>query len=416
MLSFIDLITKFTNFTPSLIFWFIVIGLTIILFNDFVVLPLSLIHDKLQKKYRLQTFNPLVSVIIPAHNEEKVIGRLIETLLEQTYKKMEIIVVNDGSTDSTKQVLIPYLKKGKIKLVDIPPPNIGKFGALNAGIAVSEGSIIVVADADGLFERNTIANLVAPFENPYVASVAGNVKVGNRVNLLTKCQALEYIRDINLPRRAMDLLDISIVIPGPLSAFRRNAIEAVGIYDGDTVTEDFDLTVKIHKARDGILFICRNITNAVVYTEAPEKIKDIIKQRIRWYGGMAQTIKKHLDKKLIWKSGAYSVIGVPYLIVTLFIIPILDLIVTGFSIWVSIIGGFVWILLSYLIYTILETLTSLLGLLLDREDWRLVAFSPLFVFGYRQLIDMIRIYAFVKSILGKLGWYRASRYGWHHLK
>ncbi|MEM3570977.1 MAG: glycosyltransferase family 2 protein, partial [Candidatus Bathyarchaeia archaeon] len=341
----------------------------------------------------------MVSVIIPAHNEEKVIGRLIDTLLEQTYKKMEIIVVNDGSTDSTKYVLLPYVKKNKIVLIDIPPPNIGKFGALDAGIAVSKGSIIVAVDADGLLERDTIENLVAPFENPHVMAVAGNVKVGNRVSLLTKCQALEYIRDINLPRRAMDLLDISIVIPGPLAAFRKDAIKSVGVYDGDTVTEDFDLTVKLHKAKDHQLFICRNVTNAVVYTEAPEKFKDLIKQRLRWYGGMAQTIRKHVSERFIWGAGSYSIVGVPYLIVTLFIIPILELIVTGFSIWIVLTGGFLWILLSYLIYTFLETLNSLLGLILDREDLRLVAYSPLFVLGYRQLLDIVRIYAFTQSLL-----------------
>jgi cellulose synthase/poly-beta-1,6-N-acetylglucosamine synthase-like glycosyltransferase len=401
-----------SHLSSSLIFWFIVSGLITILINDFIFLPLSLIHDKLQKKYKLYTFNPIVSVIIPTHNEEKVIRQLIETLLEQTYKRMEIIVVNDGSTDSTKQVLIPYVKKNKIKLIDIPPPNIGKFGALNAGIAVSEGSIIVAVDADGLLEREAIANLVAPFENPYIMSVAGNVKVGNRVNLLTKCQALEYVRDINLPRRAMDLLDISIVVPGPLAAFRKSAMRIVGAYDGDTVTEDFDLTVKIHKARDHMFFICRNITNAVVYTEAPMKLKHLIRQRMRWYGGMAQTIRKHLSKKFIWGAGSYSIIGVPYLILTLFIIPILELIVTGFSIWISITEGFLWILLSYFIYTILETLTSFLALLLDREDWRLIAFSPLFVLGYRQLLDLIRVYAFIQILLGKMKWYRASRYGW----
>jgi cellulose synthase/poly-beta-1,6-N-acetylglucosamine synthase-like glycosyltransferase len=404
------------NLSSSLIFWFIVFGLAIILINDFVFLPLSLIHDRLQKKYKLHTFNPMVSVIIPAHNEEKVIGRLIDTLLEQTYKRIEIIVVNDGSTDSTKQVLIPYIKKNKIRLIDIPPPNIGKFGALNAGIAVSEGSIIVVVDADGLLERNSIANLVAPFENPHIISVAGNVKVGNRVNLLTECQALEYVRDINLPRRAMDLLDISIVIPGPLAAFRKDAIRSVGAYDGDTVTEDFDLTVKVHKARDHTLSICRNVTNAIVYTEAPEKLKDLIKQRTRWYGGMAQTVRKHISERFIWGAGSYSIVGVPYLIVTLFVIPNLELIVTGFSIWIALTGGFLWILLSYFIYTLLETLTSLLGLILDREDWRLIAYSPLFVLGYRQLLDLVRLYALAQNLLGKMKWYRASRYGWRTLR
>ncbi|MEM2896835.1 MAG: glycosyltransferase [Candidatus Bathyarchaeia archaeon] len=380
--------------------------------NDFVFLSLSLIHDRLQKRYKLRTFNPMVSVIVPAHNEEKVIGRLIETLLEQTYKRMEIIVVNDGSTDSTKQVLIPYIKKNRIRLIDIPPPNIGKFGALNAGIAVSKGSIIVAVDADGLLERESIANLVAPFENPHIMSVAGNVKVGNRVNLLSKCQALEYVRDINLPRRAMDLLDISIVIPGPLAAFRKNIIRDVGAYDGNTVTEDFDLTVKVHKARDHILSMCRNVTNAIVYTEAPEKIKDLIRQRMRWYGGMTQTVRKHINEKFIWGAGSYSIVGVPYLIVTLFIIPILELIVTGLSVWIALTGGFLWILFSYLTYTLLETLTSLLGLILDREDWRLVAYSPLFVFGYRQLLDLIRVNAIIQNLLGKVRWYRASRYGW----
>jgi len=253
--------------------------------------------------------------------------------------------------------------------------------------------------------------MVAAMQNPHVYAVAGNVKVANRVSLFTKVQALEYIRDINVPRRAFDLLDISIVIPGPLGAFRKEYLRTVGSYDPDTVAEDFDTTVKVNKARDGMLVGIRNVTDAIAYTEAPERIRDLIKQRKRWYGGMTQTVIKHSDRRFVAHAGAYSTVAVPYIYLTLFAVPLLELVMTSIGLVLAVVTGFVWYIVAFIVYSLLETLTSLLALRLDKEDLRLLIYSPLFVLGYRQFLDLIRIYAFYEIFRGQMKWSRSERYG-----
>ncbi len=396
---------------PGIYFWFVTIGVTVILVNDLTFILLALIHDRLQARYSEFDVPPPVSVIVPTHNEEKGIEALLQTLLEQTYRNLEILVINDGSTDNTAKILAPYATKGQIRLLNLDPPNTGKHAALSAGIKLAKGELIAVVDADGLLERDTIAKLVLPFRDPNIMSVSGNIRVANPINLLTRCQSLEYIRDINIPRRAFDLLNITLVVPGPLGAFRRSVLTYVGEYDPDTVSEDFDVTVKIQKARDGRQVASRNVTNSVAYTEAPEKLKDLFKQRKRWYGGMAQTFGKHQRYRMWRGSGSYSMIGVPYLFATLFVIPVLELGMTAITILAIATGVFYEILVAYLVFTAMEILTSILAVSLDRADWGLVLLSPLFVIGYRQLLDLIRVYAYIEVKRGRLGWERAQRFG-----
>ena len=397
----------------SVYFWYVAIGVVVILVNDITFLPLALIHDRLQVRYlELDARAPVprVSVLIPAHNEEEDIGSLLRTLFEQSYEKMEIVVINDGSTDSTRSILEQYAMQGRIRLLNLGPRNIGKHAALNAGIKIAKGEIIIVVDADGLLERDAVTKMVLPFRDPNVMSVSGNIRVANPVNVLTRCQSLEYTRDINIPRRAFDLLNISLVVPGPLGAFRRSVTLDVGQYDADTVTEDFDITVKIQKARNGRQIASRNITNAVSYTEAPEKLRDLIRQRKRWYGGMAQTLKKHQSYRMWSGSGSYSRIGVPYLFYTLFIVPVLELIMFAVTL-VGLALDPLGIMIACIIFAAMETLTSIIGVALDHADWRLILLSPLYVIGYRQLLDLIRVYAYWEALRGRLGWTRARRFG-----
>jgi biofilm PGA synthesis N-glycosyltransferase PgaC len=392
------------------LFWLLVIGLATILISDFTFIPLALIHDRLQEHYPDLKEYPLVTVIVPAYNEEQNVGKLLDTLVDQSYPNLEILVVNDGSTDHTAQVARDYRRSG-VQLLDLPPPNSGKHAALNYGLTLANGEIVIVMDADGLVEHNCVTRMVAAMQNPRIAAVAGNVKVANRISLLTKVQALEYVRDINVPRRAFDLLDISIVIPGPLGAFRKSFVRDVGGYDPDTVAEDFDTTVKVHKAKDGAVAGVRNVTDAVSYTEAPERIRDLVKQRKRWYGGMTQTVIKHSDRRLAAHVGAYSSAAVPYLYLTLFAVPLLEIGMTSIGLVMAILTGFLWYIIAFIVYSLLESLTSLLALRLDKEDIRLVVYSPLFVLGYRQFLDLIRIYAFYEIMRGRMKWTRSDRYG-----
>ena len=372
-----------------------------------------MIHDRLQKKYPdPEKDRPLVTVIIPAHNEAKNLSNLLDSLREQSYPNLEIMIVNDGSTDRTVEIVRNYMRQNTgIQLIDLPRPNHGKAVALNTGLSVANGQFVVVIDADGVVERNCIMRMVAALQQPNIIAVAGNVKVANRIGFLTKLQALEYVRDINLPRRAFDLMGVSIVIPGPVGGFRKEYVKAVGSYDTDTVAEDYDMTVKLQKAKDGTFHGVRNITDAIAYTEAPENLKDLFRQRKRWYGGMTQTMIKHFDKKLVIGSGTYSAAAVPYAVLTLWVVPVLELFMTTLGLVMAMLTGILWYVTAFLVYSLLETLISFLTLRLDKDDLRLTAYSPLFVLGYRQLLDVIRVYAFYEMLRGRLAWTRAERYG-----
>ncbi len=269
---------------------------------------------------------------------------------------------------------------------------------------MAKGAIIVVVDADGIVQNDAIAWLVSQFEKPEVSGVAGNIRVGNRVNILTKCQALEYIRDIQIPRRAFDLLASVLVIPGPLGAFRKSALVQVGTYDRDTVTEDFDATVKILKSH-----VVINEPRAVAYTEAPTKLIDLYRQRRRWYGGMFQTLIKH--RFFWWKFGVFTVIGVPYLFLTLLVAPVLELVATGVGILQIALGEWRTVLLVFCVFAILEGLTSALALLLDDEKLNLAVLSPLYVLGYRQLLDIFRVLSYLNVVLGRMKWTSIARVG-----
>ncbi len=410
MIDSMSFLQPFLQFAPTIYFWYIALGVAVILLNDLTFIPLALIHDRLLGRYREFEIPPLVSMLVPAHNEQEDIDNLLRTLFEQSYKNMEIIIINDGSTDNTRSILEPYANQGKIRLLNLGPPNVGKHAALNAGMRIALGDIIMIVDADGLLERDAVENMVVPFVDPNVMSVSGNIRVANPMNIISKCQSLEYVRDINIPRRAFDLLNITLVVPGPLGAFRRSVALHVGQYDPDTVTEDFDITVKVSKARDGRQIASRNVTNAVAYTEAPEKLKDLFHQRKRWYGGMAQTYWKHRRYRMWRGSGSYSRIGVPYLFYTLFVVPVLELIMFVLTI-VGLAIDPIGIIIAYVIFTALETMTSILGVMLDHADWRLVLLYRLYVIGYRQFLDIIRIYAYIEASRGRLGWTRAERLG-----
>lgn len=392
----------FKEVLASPLTWILICGLATILVTDFIFIPLAFYNSLKRKEEASLEEYPLVSIIVPAHNEEANIKDCVEALLEADYPNKEIIIVNDGSTDGTKRVIEPYASEGKLILIN--KPRGGKSAAINAGVSISRGKIIIVMDADTLIQRDAIKRLVAKFKDPKVGAVAGNVKVGNRINLLTKCQALEYVRDIQIPRRAFDLLLSVLVVPGPLGAYRREALTQVGGYDKDVVTEDFDSTVKVLKVGSVV-----NEPKAVAYTEAPRTLKDLYNQRRRWYGGMLQTVVKH--RPSWWKFGVYSFIGIPYLLATLLIVPPLELIVSGIAVWQALIGEWRIVLLVFGLFATLELLTSLFALTLDGDDPRLAALSPLYVVGYRQLLDVMRLMAYVSLLRRRLDWSRARRVG-----
>jgi cellulose synthase/poly-beta-1,6-N-acetylglucosamine synthase-like glycosyltransferase len=392
--------------TLSFFTWILLISLTIILYFNFVTIPLVLYHKhKEQKQAELAPYLPSLTVLIPAYNEEKVLSRTIETVVEAVYPDKEIIVIDDGSTDRTYQIAQNFSHRG-VKV--IRRPNGGKASALNHGLLFSRGEIIVIVDADSRVCKGTLVDLVQPFRDPEVAAVAGNIKVLNRKNWLTKCQALEYVASINIFRRALDVFGSVTVVPGALGAYRRESLVSGGLYDPDTLVEDFDVTIKALKSGK----VVQASNSAVSYTEAPQKIGDLVRQRLRWYRGNFQALWKHHDAALNARFGFLQKLSFPFMVISMTFLPLAGLINIMASAGVIAEGNGLLLIPTLLFFGLLQFMLSLLAVQLDDEDWKLALYSPLFILGYKQLCDLMMIKSFIDVLLRrKLKWASVHRVG-----
>jgi cellulose synthase/poly-beta-1,6-N-acetylglucosamine synthase-like glycosyltransferase/peptidoglycan/xylan/chitin deacetylase (PgdA/CDA1 family)/spore germination protein YaaH len=236
-------------------------------------------------------FQPPISIVMAAYNEEKVIGRTLENLLRTDYAgAIEIILIDDGSTDRTAALVAEIAAKDN-RLLLLRQKNMGKARALRAGFHNAHHEIIVTLDADTLFQPDTIVYLVQSMHDERVGAVSGHVKVGNKQTLVARFQDLEYTCGFNLDRRAYQQLNCITVVPGAVSAWRRSAVMAAGGISSDTLAEDTDLTLSLHRAGYRIAYAPR----AVAWTEAPENYPDLAKQRFRWAFGTLQCLWKHRD-------------------------------------------------------------------------------------------------------------------------
>lgn len=234
------------------------------------------------------SFRPTVSVIIPAYNEEKVIVPSIARVLESDYPGLELIIADDGSKDRTSALVTEhYGNDPRVTLMTLV--NGGKASALNRALKRANGEIVIALDADTQFLPDTISKLVRWFSNERIGAVAGNARVGNRINLVTRWQAIEYVTAQNVERRALDALGAITVVPGAVGAWRRSALDAVGGYPEDTLAEDQDLTIAIQRRGWRVAYD----VEAIALTEAPETFKALSKQRYRWSFGTLQCLWKH---------------------------------------------------------------------------------------------------------------------------
>ncbi len=276
-----------------------VIFLFILLIRYFAILAMAYLYINEYTFMEGNGFSPFVSIIIPVFNEGKIIKKSILSLLNLNYKNYEIIIVNDGSSDDTKQIaesLVGYQqgKQNKIKISLINQPNLGKARALNAGIYYSKADFVLCMDGDSQLAPDSLKAAVRHFKDPKIGAVAGNVKVLNRKSFFTDLQALEYIEGLNMARSAQSYLKLVNIIPGPIGVFRRKAIEQAGYYSSDTYAEDADLTLKLLANDWKIYYEPKSIS----YTEAPVTLQQLLKQRYRWTRGILQSIRKH--KKLLF--------------------------------------------------------------------------------------------------------------------
>lgn len=332
-----------------------------------------------------------VSVLIPAYNEEENIESSILSVLESSYTNKEIIVINDGSTDNTALVIKKLQLKypDAIKLLEIP--NGGKANALNVGIDNSKYDVFVAMDADTIFKKNTIKNLVKHFNDPKVGAVAGKVETTNSLNLLDVFQTIEYEVGQNIEKKVFASVNAVGVIPGPVGAWRKSVVMKCGGYNQETLVEDQDLTLAILNSGYKILYE----PLAIAYTETPHTLKDFLKQRFRWIYGTLQCAWKY--RKNFWKnpSSPFSVIVLPNTVLFSLIVPLFYPIVDGFLIVALLLGAWKEAIITYIIFTCLDVLYSLIAFIIGKKRLWMLIFIPIQRLYYRQII----YYVVVKSIL-----------------
>ncbi|OLB89455.1 MAG: hypothetical protein AUH25_06825 [Thaumarchaeota archaeon 13_1_40CM_38_12] len=380
-------------------------GLTLSFWNALLFVPLSLYSKYRETTISEPTLYPKISVIVPAYNEDKVIERTIQGLVETKYPEKEVIVVDDGSTDKTLQIINKYKKQIKA----LHKENGGKASAINFGLAYATGEIIVIVDADTIVGAESLIHLAKGFSlDKEVAAVAGNIKVRNRKNWLTWCQALEYVAGIQIARRALDVFGTISVVPGALGAFRRNVLEEIGSYHKDTLVEDFDVTLKILKTK----LVISGSTKATAYTEAPESLRNLYRQRKRWYGGNIQVFMRHADALTNPRFGLLQRFVFPYMLFSSVVMPFIGLITIGDAIYAVILGGGVFVLEMFAIFTVLQCLQAALAVRMDNEDPRLIPFGVFLVVGYKHILDFLLIRAVFERIFRKqMTWTSSERIG-----
>lgn len=366
--------------------------------------------------------NRFVSVLIPAFNEARVIEQSVRRVLASRDVRLEVIVIDDGSTDGTSDVVRNHFAdEPRVTLLTLE--NGGKALALNQGLLRAKGEIVIALDADTQFEPQTIARLARWFDDPRIGGVAGNAKVGNRVNLVTRWQALEYVTAQNLERRALARLGAMTVVPGAVGAWRLSTLREMNGYPADTLAEDQDLTIAIQRAGWKVHYD----QYAVAWTEAPESFGALAKQRFRWAYGTLQCLWKH---KAILRTGyprGLAWVGLPqamlFQILFAMISPVIDLalIVSMADTWLQVqqhgwaqTEPTLWKMLTYwLIFSAIDMLAGIIAFALERrERWRLLWLLLPQRILYRQIMYYVVIKAVAQAARGLwIGWGKLERSG-----
>ncbi|WP_309603897.1 glycosyltransferase [Phenylobacterium sp.] len=363
---------------------------------------------------------PLISVLIPCFNEEKVIESSVRRILASNWARIEVLVLDDGSQDHTAEVVRKaFADEPRVTLMAFE--NGGKARALNKGLAKASGDVIVALDADTLFPSDTLAKLARWFGDPSVGAVAGNALVGNRRNLITRWQALEYVTAQNLERRALAALGAVTVVPGAVGAWRRAALEALGGYPDDTLAEDQDLTLAMQRAGWRVEFD----PEARAYTEAPETVAGLLKQRFRWSFGTLQCIWKHRAALFDTKRPVLGFIALPQIwlfqIIMTAIAPLVDLAI----VWAAISATYAWAfhpvewspdelsrpLFYWAAFIFLDLSAGALGMALERRaPWPDLIWLPVQRLGYRQLMYYVVVKAIDVALHGgRVSWGKLER-------
>ena len=391
------------------------------------------------KQKRREAFLPVsseqpgVSIIVPAYNEEINAVRTVESLLQQDYKNLQIVFVDDGSKDdSFKKVSNYFAAVPNVQVVT--KTNGGKATALNYGINLAINDYVVCIDADTQLKQDAVSQLMKKFYTApgeaHVGAVAGNVKVGNEINMITRWQSIEYTTSQNFDRSAFDYLNCITVVPGAIGAFKKAAVVEAGGFTSDTLAEDCDLTMRMHK----LGYKVRNCRQAISYTEAPETFSQFLKQRFRWSFGVMQSFWKHKEAFLNPKYKNFGMIALPHILIFQMVLPflapladiilVLSLIAAGLGIIPASLGH---IVLYYFIFTMVDMAGAAMAFNFEnsalkqgeiqngkrkKEDYKKLLWLFPQQLIYRQLMYYILFKSFNKALKGELqGWGVLKRTG-----
>jgi len=385
-------------------------------------------HRNEIRELELDFHRTRVAVLIPAYNEEKVIERTIRAALRSSYRNLRVIVIDDGSTDKTLEVARSCFPKEEAsgRLLILTKPNAGKAEALNFGLRRldPDEEIFVGIDADTVIARDAVSLLVPHFRNPKVGALAGNAKVGNRVNLWTRWQALEYITSQNFERRALNTLGAVSVVPGAIGAWRVSAVRECGGYHTDTVAEDADLTMAL--LRNG--YRVEYEDRALAYTEAPTNASGLMRQRFRWSFGILQAVFKH--RKVFARKGVLGWVALPNIVIFQILLPLvspfIDIMFAVAAFWYFVQkhyhpestdpASFQRLVIFFGAFLIIDFITSAIAFALERstpdtrEDSWLLSQVWLQRFAYRQLFSVVLFKTLKRAASGEpFAWDKLER-------
>ncbi|MGF7229536.1 MAG: glycosyltransferase [Candidatus Saccharibacteria bacterium] len=318
---------------------------------------------QIMRKHRqsLRPYKPLVSVIIPAYNEEAGVLRTVNSVLANTYKKVQIIVVNDGSSDKTLAMLKAYRRKYPGSITVVNQANGGKARAINRAVRYwAKGTLVMVVDADSLLDKSAVGNMVEHFRDRYVLAAASNVKIIPTNKLIGLAQRFEYLISYRM-KRALTTYNMEYIVGGVGSTFRRSVLIKSGLFDTDTMTEDIDMTVKLIRLYGNKRYKIHYAADSLAYTEHVLSFKSLIKQRFRWKYGRMQTLLKNqamffnsdkrYDRRLTWYQLPYAIVGELVLLVEPILVGYIGYVVIRYADLTSLIS--VYIIVSTFIFLML---------------------------------------------------------------
>ncbi|MFE0446326.1 polysaccharide deacetylase family protein [Streptomyces fungicidicus] len=405
--AWIFLVQASEKITDVLVVGLAIIG-TLVIGRFVLMLLLSGAHARRVRRKSFRWGPPVgepVTVLVPAYNEAKCIENTVRSLMASDHP-IEVLVIDDGSTDGTARIVEAM---GLPNVRVIRQLNAGKPAALNRGLANARYDIVVMMDGDTVFEPSTVRELVQPFGDPRVGAVAGNAKVGNKDSLIGAWQHIEYVMGFNLDRRMYDILGCMPTIPGAVGAFRRSALEPFGGMSDDTLAEDTDVTMALHRAGWRVVYA----ENARAWTEAPETVQQLWSQRYRWSYGTMQAIWKH-RRAVIEKgpSGRFGRVGLPFVSLFMVVAPLLAPLIDVFLLYGIVFGPTQKTIVAWLGVLAIQAVCAAYAFRLDRERMTHLISLPLQQILYRQLMYVVLLQSWITALTGgRLRWQKLRRTG-----